>query len=435
MQVSVEQVGGLEHKMTIRVPSARIEDRVRERLRELGQSVRIKGFRPGKVPGKVIEQRYGHQVRSEALSDVVGATFEQAVGENNLRPAMSPAIRRDEESSDQELVFTATFEVVPEIGAIDVSQLELTRLVSAVEESDMDRMIETLRQQRRRWLSVERAAQAGDMVLFEYQAATNDSRFPAEGMERAGTIIGSGALPMAFESALIDVIAGAEKTFSTEFPAAFREPMLAGKTADVVLKVIRVQVGELPPVDDAFAVSFGVTNGGVTKFREDVRANLEREMRSTLNSRNKLHAVERLIRAYADFELPKRMIEAEARVMLKQSQEEAQRTGQPENAPDSVDAGMTSIAANRVRASLLLAEIARQIKFRLEPQRVTDLLTSIASTYEEPTKVIDMYQRDRQLMNGLRSRAMEDQVVDWIFSAAKVKDQIVSFQQLMQQQS
>ncbi len=431
MQVSVEQLGSLERKMTIRVPSARIEQRVQERLRELGQTVRIKGFRPGKIPGKVIEQRYGQQVRSEALSDVVGSTFEQAVGENNLRPAMSPSIRRDEQSSDSELVFTATFEVVPEIGRVDVSGLQLNRLVSGVEPADIDRMIETLRQQRKRWVVVERAAQIGDMVLFEYSAVADGQRFPIEGMERAGTIFGSGALPAAFEAALADAPADAARSFSAEFPEGFRQPTLAGKAADVELRVIRIQTAEIPEVDDNFAASFGVAAGGIGKFREDVQANLEREMRSALNSRNKVHAVEQLVRAFSGFELPKGMIDAEAHAMLRQAKEQAQRAGRAEEAPTSAD-GFVDVATNRVRASLLLGEIARQTQMRLESHRVSEMLATIASTYEEPQKVIEMYQRDQQLMGGLRNRAIEDQVVDWVFSQAKVTEQQLSFQQLMQ---
>jgi trigger factor len=434
MQVSVEQIGSLERKMTIRVPSSRIEQRVQERLRELGQTVRIKGFRAGKIPGKIIEQRYGDQVRNEAMSDVVGSSFEQAVGENNLRPAMQPSIRRDDQSTDTELVFTATFEVVPEIGEVDVSGLELNRLVSQVEDADVERMIETLRQQRKRWVVVERAAQIGDMVLFEYSAVADGQRFPAEGMERAGTIFGSGALPPAFEAALADAVADTARSFTAEFPEGFRQPVLAGKSADVELRVIRIQASEIPEVDNAFAASFGVAAGGIAKFREDVRANLEREMRSALNSRNKMHAVERLVRAYASFELPKGMVDAEARAMQRQAAEQAQRAGRPEEAPVSAD-GFIDVAANRVRASLLLGEIARQTRLRLENHRVSEMLATIASTYEEPQKVIEMYQRDPQLMGGLRNRAIEDQVVDWVFSAAKVTDQSVNFQQLMQPQA
>lgn len=432
MQVSVEQVGALEHRMTIRVPTARIEDRVRDRLRELAHSVRIKGFRPGKVPNKVIEQRYGQQVRSEALNEVVTDSFEQAVGENQLRPLMRPTIRNESSPSAEELVFSATFEVAPEIGAIEVSGLAVRRLVSSVDDADIDRMIETLRLQRKRWVPVERPAEAGDMVVFEFSASADAVRFPAEGFERAGTIIGSAALPPAFETALIGLPVDGERQFQAEFPPGFRDTALAGKLADVSVRVIRVQAGELPEVDEQFAAAFGVNEGGVETFRKEVGSNLEREMRSALNARNKLHVIEQLVQSFSGFELPKGMIEAEAHALLRQAEErQAQAQSQQSAAPLSLD-GFRAAATNRVRASLLIAEIAGQAKLRVDSSRVGELLATIASTYEEPGKVIDMYQRDPQLMSGLRNRVLEDQVIDWVFGAAQVIDERMSFQQLMQ---
>ncbi|MGD9583608.1 MAG: trigger factor [Lysobacterales bacterium] len=431
MQVSVEQVGALEHRMTIRVPTARIEDRVRDRLRELAHSVRIKGFRPGKVPNKVIEQRYGQQVRSEALNEVVTDSFEQAVGENQLRPLMRPTIRNEASPTAEELVFSATFEVAPEIGTIDVSGLAVRRLVSSVDDADIDRMIETLRLQRKRWVEVGRPAELGDMVVFEFSAGADGARFPADGVERAGTIIGSGALPPAFETALIGLSVDGERQFQAEFPPGFRDTALAGKQAEVSLRVIRVQVGELPAVDEQFAAAFGVTDGGVETFRKEVGANLEREMRSALNARNKLHVIEQLVQSFSAFELPKGMIEAEAQALLRQAEERQAQSQAAAAAPLSLD-GFRPAATNRVRASLLIAEIAGQAKLRVDPARVGELLATIASTYEEPGKVIDMYQRDPQLMSGLRNRVLEDQVIDWVFGAAQVIDERMSFQQLMQ---
>lgn len=431
MQVSVEQVGALEHRMTIRVPTASIEDRVRDRLRELAHSVRIKGFRPGKVPNKVIEQRYGQQARSEALNEVVSESFERAVGENRLRPLMRPTIRNEASPSAEELVFSATFEVAPEIGAINVSGLAVRRLVSSVEETDIDHMIETLRQQRKRWVAVERAAETGDMVVFEFSASAGDARFPAEGVERAGTIIGSGALPPAFESALLGLSAEGERQFQAEFPAGFRDTALAGKLCDVAVRVLRVQTGEMPAVDAQFAAEFGVTTGGVETFRREVGSNLEREMRSALNARNKLHVIEQLVQTFSTFELPKGMIEAEAHALLRQAEERRAQSQATASAPLSLDA-FRPAATNRVRASLLIAEIASQFKMRVDPARVGELLATIASTYEEPAKVIDMYQRDPQLMSGLRNRVLEDQVIDWVFGAAQVIDERMNFQQLMQ---
>ncbi len=431
MHVSVEQISTLERKMTVRVPAARYEDRVRDRMRELGQNVRLKGFRPGKVPSNVIEKRFGAQVRSEILGDVIGGSFQEAISQEKLRPAMSPRISREDAASTEELVYTATFEVMPEVGELDVSTLTLTRLESTVEESDVDRMIETLRQQRRQWQTVDRSAQVGDMVVFEFSAQSGDARVPSSGIERAGAVIGSGALFKSFEDALVGMATGDEKSETLAFPAEFREEQLAGKTALASLKVVRVQESSLPVVDAAFAATFGIT-GGLDKFRDDVRANLEREMRTALNGRNKLHAVDTLVHTFGGFELPQSRIEAETRALLAQSQESAKRAGRESEAPSEPTEQMRTVARNRVHASVLLEELSIRNQIRPTQQRVSEMLATIASTYEEPQKVIEMYLRDQQLMSGLRIRAMEDEVADWVFGHAKVSPQTVSFQQLMQ---
>ncbi len=431
MQVSVEQISTLERKMTVRVPAARYEERVRNRIRELGQNVRLKGFRPGKVPSTVIEKRFGEQVRSEILGDVIGGSFQEAIAQEKLRPAMSPRIARDADAPKEELVYTATFDVMPEVGEVDVASLALTRLESRVDETDVERMIETLRQQRRQWSPVDRAARAADMVVFEFSAQAGDARFPASGSERAGTVIGSGALFKNFEDALLGLVTADEKDARIEFPADFRDVLLAGKTADVHIKVVRVQESSLPEVDKAFADSFGIA-GGLEKFRQDVRANLEREMRTTLNGRNKLHAVDTLVFTFKGFDLPKSRIEAETRALLAQAQESATRAGRESEAPTEATEQMRTVARNRVHASVLLEELSIRNQIRPTQQRVSEMLSTIASTYEEPQKVIEMYLKDQQLMSGLRIRAMEDEVVDWVFGHANVTPQVVTFQQLMQ---
>lgn len=431
MQVSVEQISTLERKMTVRVPAARYEERVRERMRELGQNVRLKGFRPGKVPATVIEKRFGDQVRSEILGDVIGGSFQDAISEHKLRPAMSPRISRDNDAPKEELVYTATFDVMPEVGDIDVANLSLTRLESKVEDADVERMIETLRQQRRQWSPIDRAAQTADMVVFEFSAQAGDARVPAEGIERAGTVLGSGALFKGFEDVLLGMSAGDEKDAKIDFPAEFREAALAGKHADVHIKVVRVQESSLPVIDEAFAASFGIS-GGLDKFRQDVRANLEREMRTTLNGRNKLHAVDTLVFSFKGFDLPQSRIEAETQALLAQAQESASRAGRAAEAPAEPTDQMRTVARNRVHASVLLEELSIRHQIRPTQQRVSDMLATIASTYEEPQKVIEMYLRDQQLMQGLRIRAMEDEVADWVFEHAKVTPQFLGFQQLMQ---
>jgi trigger factor len=430
MQVSIESTGSLERKLTVRIPAERVESRVRERFTELGRTVRIKGFRPGKVPAKVIEQRYGQQVRNEALSEEIGRSFQEAVRQEKLRPAIAPAIQTLPAAEAGQIEYTAIFEVVPEIGTIDVSALEVTRIDAAVSDADIDRMIETLRMQRRSWNPVERGAGAGDMVMFEYAATTADGRHPAAGVDRAATLVGSGAFVKEIEDALAGMRVGEEKTVPANFPAAFREAALAGKAASVALKAVRVQEQVLPPVDEAFIAGFGIRDGGLAKFRADVRANLDRELRGVVRGRTKGEVIEKLVNAWQDVEVPPGMARNEARALLGQAQQQARQRGvEP---PSSTDPFMAA-ATRRVRAFLLLTECAQQNQIHVDPKRVAEELALIASTYEQPEQVVALYQRDQELMSGLRNRVLEDQVVEWIVANAKALPRVASFDELMKQ--
>jgi trigger factor len=428
MQVSLENVGKLERKLTVRFPADQVESRVRARIQELGRTVRIKGFRPGKVPARVLEQRFGAQVRNEAMSEAISSSYQEALRQQNLRPAVSPSISA-RSAEDNQIEYTAVFEVVPELPQVDVSGLAITRTRSAVEDADVDRMIDTLRQQRRQWEVVERPATAGDMVLFEFSAQSDDRRFPAEGAERAGTIVGSGALFSEFEALLVGTAAGDTRSGQVQFPASFREPSMAGKQAAVEVKTIRVQESKLPPIDDAFVASFGVREGGIERFRGDVRANLERELDAAVRGRTKADAVSKLLAAFADLEVPRALVDSEAKALLAQAQQNAQRAGVQPPADLSL---FLRDAQSRVRVFILLTEIARQNSIVPDGKRVDQMLATIASTYEEPEKVVEMYARDPELMSSLRNRVVEDQVVDWVVEHGKVSEQHLSFAELMQ---
>ncbi|HEX7916919.1 trigger factor [Rudaea sp.] len=431
MQVSVENLGKLERKLTVRVPADQYESQVKARLAEVARSVRLKGFRPGKIPPKVIEQRFGSQVRGEAISELIRNSFNEAVGKENLRPAMSPEIDTTGVPTDGQIEYTAKFEVLPEIGTIDVSQLEITKSSASVSDADVDAMIETLRAQRRDWAPVERAAQPGDMALFEYSAQGSDAsggfRHPAEGADRVGTIIGSGAMTTGIEDALIGRATGDTVNAEVDFPADFREPTLASRRAQVEAKLIRLQESKLPEVDETFIRAFGIADGGVEKFRSDVRANLEREFKGMLSARLKNEVVSKLVDAYPQIDLPQGMIDREAQLLAQQAQEQAKQQGQIAPGPEA----FTEIARRRVAAGVLVGELARANNIRLDNRRVAETLASFASTYEEPERVVELYQRDPQLMGGLQSRVMEDQVADWIADHAKVTEQTLSFGEAM----
>lgn len=423
MQVSVENVGNLGRKLTVRIPAAHLEDTVRNRVQEMGRSARLKGFRPGKIPTKVIEQRYGAQIRGEALSELIGSSFQEAVSNEKLRPAMQPSISTSGKPDNGEIEYTATFEVMPEIGSIDVSGLDVVKQVSSVEDTDIDTMIQTLRVQRQSWNPVDRAAQAGDMVLFEFAAQASDFRYPETGTDRVGTIVGSDALFKGLEDELVGHVVDDEFEKDLDFPADFRIEGLAGKSAHASFKIVRVQEPKLPELDDAFLATFGVVDGGLEKFREDVRSNLERELSAALASRLKASAVEKLIDAHTELELPQGLIESEARELAKQS-----TGGKQENVAHEP---FMASARRRVAGGILLAEIARQNEIRVDMRRVSASLSAIASTYEEPEQVVELYSKDAQMMSGLQSRVLEDQVIDWIAENAKVTEQKLSFSEIM----
>ena len=423
MQVSVENVGNLGRKLTVRIPAARLEDTVRNRVQEMGRSARLKGFRPGKVPTKVIEQRFGSQIRGEALSELIGSSFQEAINTEKLRPAMQPSISTSGKPENGEIEYTATFEVMPEIGTLDVSGLEIVKQTSSVEDADIDAMIETLRMQRRTWIPVDRKAQAGDMVLFEFSAQAADFRYPETGTDRVGTIVGSDALFKGLEDQLVGHVVDDEFEKNLDFPADFRIDGLAGKSALANFKIVRVQEAKMPELDEAFLSTFGVSEGGLSRFRNDVRDNLERELAAALTSRLKAAAVEKLIDAHADLELPQGLVDGEARELARQSAGD-------KNVAVAHEPFLPS-ARRRVAGGMLLAEIARQNQIRVDMRRVSEALSAIASTYEEPEQVVELYSKDPQLMSGLQSRVLEDQVVDWIAENAKVSEKKLSFSEIM----
>ena len=421
MQVSIENVGTLGRKLTIRLPAERLESTIRTRIQEMGRNARIKGFRPGKVPRKIIEQRFGGQIRNEALSEMIGSSFQEAVSQEKLRPAVQPSIATTGRPENGEIEYTATFEVLPEIGKIDVSDLEIVRPVASVADADIDQMIETLRVQRRNFAAVDRAAQNGDMVLFEYSAQGAGFRHPETGSDRVGVILGSAVYSAELEKQLLGKQGGDEFTTQVDFVDGFRVAALAGKSAQASVKVVRVQEAQLPVIDDAFVASFGVKEGGLERFRQDVRANLERELKGVLMGRLKAGALDKLIEAHPELEVPQGMIENEARMLARQAGNE------------SADGYLAYLppARRRVSAGLLISELARQNGIRLDSSRVSDALATIASTYEEPEKVVELYTRDPKLMSALQNRVIEDQAVEWLADHAKHSEQQLSFSEVM----
>ena len=427
MQVSVESTGNLERRMNFSLPAEQLESGISGRLREIARTAKMKGFRPGKIPARVIEQRFGEQVKAEVLGGLVRQTFDSAVREHDLRLAGNPRIDR---AGDGDLEFVATFEVVPDFGDVDVTKLTVVRNTAEVTDADIDQMIENLRLQRRTWNKVERAAKEGDLVAGALWTQFEDFRQPAEGVEQFSAVIGSGQLLPALESALAGLQPGVEGIIDVAFPEGWRQPQLAGKTAQVHVTLAQVSEPVLPEVDAAFIKSFGVRSGQMDKFRDDIRSNLERELKGALMARLRREVGEQLTSTWAHVELPPRLVENEARGMLAQQLDQVRRGGRdPGQVPANAHEAFLEPARKRVLAGLLVGEVARRHDLRLDPKRVNETLRLIASTYEQPEQVIEMYRNDPQLMQGLQNRVMEEQVIDWIAERAQHTVTPLSFQE------
>jgi len=425
MQVSVESIGTLERKLTVKFPAERFETQFTARIAEMGRTVRLKGFRPGKVPVAVIKQRFGDQVRGEVLSDLIGSTLREAVTQEKLQPIANPAIDTTGKPENGEIAYTATFEIMPELPEVDVSALEITQPVAEVSDADIEKMLETLRQQRRSFEEVERASAEGDFVMFEYSAEAGEYRFPAEGLERAGSVLGSGTLFKALDESLTGRKAGDDFETEIAFPDDFRNDQLAGKTAKVTFRIIKVQEPKLPELDGDFAKLFGIEDGDLDTFRKEVRANLERELKAALMARLKSEVAEKLAEKHGDIDVPNLMVQSEARGMAAGSVPQGQ---QP---PQQLIEAAQPMARKRVIAGLLMGEIARKQEIKIDRKRVAEQLAAIASTYEEPEKVIELYNGDPQLMSGLQNRVIEDQVAEWVAEHANTTRKDLSFDEVM----
>ena len=429
MQVSLENTNSLERRMTVSLPADRLEGVIGSRLREIARTANLKGFRPGKVPTKVIEQRFGAQVRNEAFGELIRETFDEAVRQENLQPAGNPDIQAEPSGDAGEIRYTATFEVVPDFGVIDVAALKFDRTTATVADSDVDAMLETLRQQRRGWNPVERAARDGDLVRVETATQTAEERLPPEGVEHGATVLGSKVMYPELESRLAAMSAGDEVEVELSFPIDWRVPALAGKPAKVSLKVVQVSEPVVPEVDDTFVKSFGIKSGKLDVFRKEVRANLERELKGTLMNRLRAEVAEKLVAAYAHVQMPPRLVESEARSLALSTAEQARQQGMTEVTESP--APFLEPARQRVAAGLLVGEIARQNGLALDQARLRETMQLIASTYEDPQQVIEMYRNDPNLMRNLQNRVMEEQVIDWIAERADATEQQMSFADVM----
>lgn len=427
MMVSVQSTGALERRMEVQVPAARIEQAVDERLRRVGRTARLKGFRPGKAPMKVVRQQFGSQVHLEVVNELLHSTFSEAVAQEKLNPAGGPRIEPISMGEGQDLKYAAIFEILPEITLKGLDALSVDRPVAAVSEADIDAMIESLRKQRPNWKPVTRAARNTDRVIVDFAGTIDGKPFDGGKAEGARIVLGEGRMLPEFEQGLLDQQAGAEVTVNVRFPDDYHAKAVAARTAVFQVRVKAVEEPEIPALDDAFCAAFGVTEGGIEKLRQDVSENMRRELEQTVRSRVKAQLLDRLLAANP-LELPGSLVEGQIRDMQIDA---ARRLGVRDASKIPPREPFVEAAKRRVALGLLIKEIIRSEKIQLDRARVDARLEEVVSAYDNPQEMMRAYRGNHEAMHQIENLVLEDQVVDWLLERARVTDQPTTFKELM----
>lgn len=431
MATQLETTGTLERKLAMAVPVAEIDRQVGERLRNLSRNMKMPGFRPGKVPMKMVEQSYGRQVHAEVLGDAVSRAFGEAVSEHKLRVAGQPRIEAREGASEGEFGFTATFEVYPEIQLADPGTLAIERLSCAVGEAEVDKTIEILRKQRVTWSEAARAAQDGDRVTIDFVGKLDDHAFDGGTASDFPFVLGEGRMLPDFEAGVRGAATGESKSFPVAFPAEYGSPDLAGKTARFEVTVKKVEAPQLPSLDEAFARQLGVADGDLARMRADVRSNLEREVNQRLRARTKNGVMDALL-GLASFELPKALVDGESQALLERARQDLQQRGiDPKNMPDIPPDAFREQAERRVRLGLIVAEIVRAHGLQAKPDQIRRQIEEFAQAYENPAEVVRYYFSDRNRLAEVEALVVEQNVVEWALGSAKATDRALGFDELM----
>jgi trigger factor len=425
MQVSVEASNGLERKLVIDVPAENIDGAVQKRLQEMTRTVKMNGFRPGKVPFKVVQKRYGNAVRQEVLGDVMQRHYFEAVQKEELTPAGYPQLELIENKDGENLKFSATFEVYPEIEVSDLSDLEVEKPTSDVSDDDLSKMMDTLREQRASWVEVKRKAKEGDQVVIDFKGFIDGEAFQGGEAKQFPLEIGAGNMIPGFEDQLVGASADSDVEVKVTFPEDYHVEDLKGKEATFETHVHVVNKKELPTVTE-LAEQLGADD--LAALKDDVKKNMERELRNAIKSRVKGAVMDQLV-AKHEFDMPKAMIDQEIDRMR---QEMAQQMNAPQGETPDLPADLfEEQASRRVKLGLVVAEIIKSQALKADEDKVRAQVEDLASVYEEPQEVIDWYYGDPQRLREVESLVLEDTVVDLVLEKAKVTEKAVKFDEML----
>ena len=423
MQVSVEAGEGLERKLTVQVPAETVELEVNNRLNSIKNTVRVDGFRPGKVPLKVIKQKYSGTILQEVAGELMQRTFREALTQENLNPAGDPRIEAKDLLLGQVMEYTATFEVYPEVVLAPVADLSIEKLDASVEDADVDNMIDVLRKQKMDWSEVDRASANEDRISMDFVGSVDGEKFDGGSANDMPMVLGAGQMIPGFEENLTGLKAGEETTFKVPFPDDYAAKDLAGKEAEFAVTVKKVEEPKLPEINEEFAKAFGVESGDTEQLKTEIKANMERELAKRLSSLLKGKVMDALVSANP-VDVPSATVTQEAEALKKQT--EAQQPGN--NLP--VDVFMND-AKRRVQLGMLLAEVAKVSALNIDADMIKARVEDMAKDYDDPDEFVRYYMGNQEMLNGVQTLVMEDMVVDWIIEQATVTTESSNFDAVM----
>jgi trigger factor len=429
MQQTMENTGALERRIDLTVPVAAVEKEVQTRLAKLARSVKMPGFRPGKVPMKMVAATYGAQVQAEVLNDKVGEAFNSAINAGKLRVAGTPRLESRDAQDSPDLAFSAVFEVYPEIALGSLSGVEVQRAVCAVGETEIDSTLGIMRKQRASYQDVVRPAANGDVVVVDFAGTLDGAAFDGGSAQDFAFTLGQGRMLPEFETAVSGMTVGASKIFPLTFPSDYSATQLAGKTVEFTVTLKKVQQPVLPEVDAEFARSLGIADGDLGKMRAEIKANLEREVGTRLKNRTRDSAMAALL-ASTQFDVPKALVDDDKQRLAEMARKDLTARGVPADKELPLDL-FAAQAERRVRLGLLVGEVVRAHGLQPRPDQIRKLVEDMAQSYEKPQEVINWYLSDRKRLAELEGTALEDNVSRWVLEQAKVVETPVAFDELM----
>ena len=433
MQISVETTTGLERRLTISVPSETFESQISERLGDAAQRMRLPGFRPGKVPLKEVRRRYGQAVRAEVAGELMQSSFFDAVRQEELSPAGQPNLEVVKMDPGYDFEFTATFEVFPAVELADLSRVAVKRPEAEVTEADIDDMIERLRDQRKDWQEVDRGAEEGDRVTLDFEGRLDGEVFEGGHAEDAAFVVGAGQMIDDFDEGVRGLKAGESSEFEATFPEDYRAEHLAGKTVTFKVDVKSVTEPKLPELDDEFFESFGIEEGGLEAFREDVKRNMEREMEGAIRSQVKNQVMDQLNELH-QIQLPEALVANEVQALKQQTLQQFQMYGAG-NQPDLPDELFRDQAERRVRVGLVVNEIVSAAELQVTPEKLRARVEEMAEGYAEPQQVINWYYSNQEQLQQVEMAALEDEVVEHVLAGAQVEAVPATYQTIVSGQA